>query len=72
MSMNLALILTVLTLISGIVGQLTDKFEKAQFIRIVKAIEILIVNQQHMSAIRAHVQKLINTKFTAASQTAID
>ena len=30
-------------LISGIVGQLTDKFEKAQFIRIVKAIEILIV-----------------------------
>lgn len=30
-------------LISGIVGQLTDKFEKAQFIRIIKAIEILIV-----------------------------
>ncbi len=30
-------------LISGIVGQLTDKFEKAQFIRAVKAIEILIV-----------------------------
>jgi 1-acyl-sn-glycerol-3-phosphate acyltransferase len=30
-------------LISGIVGQLTDKYEKSQFIRVVKAIEILIV-----------------------------
>ena len=30
-------------LISGIVGQLTDKFEKAKFIRVIKAIEILIV-----------------------------
>jgi 1-acyl-sn-glycerol-3-phosphate acyltransferase len=30
-------------LISGLVGQLTDKFEKSQLIRIIKAIEILIV-----------------------------